>query len=480
MQQVPDPYLLLGVERNASLAQIKAAHRALAKQYHPDAPGGDTVRFLQVQAAYDLLSNSLRRREWDARHAPGPMRAGQAAAARPRAANGRWTRAEDAAPQRPAGSSQAHPPDARRERPFAQGRDPSARTYTWSASEVPWWEEHGPRENRRQPGRQRPREADSGARAEPTQDFDVYNRSSGAAWSSAARAYFRRAENELPRRGSFQRQGTQSLTAARARMAAEEERRRNAGHGQRQATAAPDQDARPTGRPTDGPRTSASSNGAARPAASPADRERSTPAAADTARPSRPASDPAPRRDTRPPRPPSASPAQPAYAWAGVSREPPPLSHAGSAGHRASRAVRWPTLPERLALALLAWLPVATLVGYGGSLVTGCDRASVGCPAQLELVQSVLITLALGLLVILPRVAYVAAIATAGLIVAAMAIVVGAWFAGIQPPLPVPALAVVAVVLGIVYLATASWALADGPRQRPWAARRRTRYGWNR
>ena len=33
MQQVPDPYLLLGVERNASLAQIKAAHRALAKQY---------------------------------------------------------------------------------------------------------------------------------------------------------------------------------------------------------------------------------------------------------------------------------------------------------------------------------------------------------------------------------------------------------------------------------------------------------------
>jgi hypothetical protein len=133
-----------------------------------------------------------------------------------------------------------------------------------------------------------------------------------------------------------------------------------------------------------------------------------------------------------------------------------------------------------MTLALLAWLPIATIIGYGGSIATGCDRAAVTCPAQLELVQSVLITLALGLLVVLPRLAYVAAIATAGLIVAAMAIVVGAWFAGIQPPLPVPALAVVAVVLGIVYLATASWALADGPRQRPWSARRRTRYGWNR
>ncbi|HSH21395.1 MAG TPA: J domain-containing protein, partial [Candidatus Caenarcaniphilales bacterium] len=70
MQHVPDPYRLLGVPRGASDTQIKAAHRALAKRYHPDAPTGDTVRFLQVQQAYDVLSDPLRRREWDARHAP--------------------------------------------------------------------------------------------------------------------------------------------------------------------------------------------------------------------------------------------------------------------------------------------------------------------------------------------------------------------------------------------------------------------------
>ncbi|MDP8903979.1 MAG: J domain-containing protein, partial [Chloroflexota bacterium] len=89
MQRLPDPYAVLGVARGATDAQIKAAHRALAKRYHPDAATGDALLFLRVQEAYQLLSDPLRRREWDARHAPGPVRAdaptrpGRAAGVRP-------------------------------------------------------------------------------------------------------------------------------------------------------------------------------------------------------------------------------------------------------------------------------------------------------------------------------------------------------------------------------------------------------------
>src|SRR4051812_38164007 len=95
-----DPYRELGLARAATEEQIKAAHRRLAKRHHPDAPGGDTQRFLAIQEAYLLLSDPLRRREWDARHAPGPVVAGEAVTRRtPRArgSDGRWTREDGAA-----------------------------------------------------------------------------------------------------------------------------------------------------------------------------------------------------------------------------------------------------------------------------------------------------------------------------------------------------------------------------------------------
>ena len=75
LQPTTDPYHVLGVLRGATTAQIKAAHRRLAKRYHPDGSTGDEARFLALQEAYQLLSDPKRRLEWDRLHAPGPVRA---------------------------------------------------------------------------------------------------------------------------------------------------------------------------------------------------------------------------------------------------------------------------------------------------------------------------------------------------------------------------------------------------------------------
>src|SRR3954468_12151046 len=80
MQQITDPYRALGVARAATDVEIKAAHRKLVKRYHPDTGSkSDTERFLRVQDAYRVLSHPLARKEWDLKHAPGPVRADRSA-----------------------------------------------------------------------------------------------------------------------------------------------------------------------------------------------------------------------------------------------------------------------------------------------------------------------------------------------------------------------------------------------------------------
>lgn len=61
---VIDPYVLLGVEREADDAAIKQAYRKLAKTAHPDS-GGDEEAFAKLQAAYDLLKDPVRRKVYD-------------------------------------------------------------------------------------------------------------------------------------------------------------------------------------------------------------------------------------------------------------------------------------------------------------------------------------------------------------------------------------------------------------------------------
>ena len=60
---------MLGVSRQATAAEIKAAYRALVKQHHPDA-GGDEVQIVALNAAWEVLGDGERRRAYDSRTAP--------------------------------------------------------------------------------------------------------------------------------------------------------------------------------------------------------------------------------------------------------------------------------------------------------------------------------------------------------------------------------------------------------------------------
>ena len=58
-------YEVLGVPRNASQSEIKNAYRRLAKDRHPDRPGGNEAEFSRLQEAHAVLSDPNRRRQHD-------------------------------------------------------------------------------------------------------------------------------------------------------------------------------------------------------------------------------------------------------------------------------------------------------------------------------------------------------------------------------------------------------------------------------
>jgi hypothetical protein len=58
-------YEVLGVSREASQTEIRNAYRNLAKERHPDHPGGSTEEFSRLQEANAVLSDPNRRRKHD-------------------------------------------------------------------------------------------------------------------------------------------------------------------------------------------------------------------------------------------------------------------------------------------------------------------------------------------------------------------------------------------------------------------------------
>ncbi|KAF8464030.1 hypothetical protein BDZ91DRAFT_776810 [Kalaharituber pfeilii] len=73
-----DPYEVLGVSKDASLADIKKAYYSLAKKYHPDTNGDPKARemFVEAQHAYEILSDPEKRKTFDQFGTADPAGAG--------------------------------------------------------------------------------------------------------------------------------------------------------------------------------------------------------------------------------------------------------------------------------------------------------------------------------------------------------------------------------------------------------------------
>ena len=64
---LPDYYKLLGVERDATDADLHAAYRRLAQQYHPDVNKSvdAEAQFIEIKRAYEILRDPSLRKSYD-------------------------------------------------------------------------------------------------------------------------------------------------------------------------------------------------------------------------------------------------------------------------------------------------------------------------------------------------------------------------------------------------------------------------------
>jgi len=64
-----DPYQVLGVGKDASQEEITKAYRSLATKFHPDknpqSPSDAAEKFKEISAAFEILGNDQRRRDYD-------------------------------------------------------------------------------------------------------------------------------------------------------------------------------------------------------------------------------------------------------------------------------------------------------------------------------------------------------------------------------------------------------------------------------
>jgi len=71
-----DYYKVLGVSETADAKEITKAYRKLARENHPDANPGDSAaeeRFKEISAAYDVVGDAEKRKEYDEVRRLGPM-----------------------------------------------------------------------------------------------------------------------------------------------------------------------------------------------------------------------------------------------------------------------------------------------------------------------------------------------------------------------------------------------------------------------
>jgi len=67
-------YQTLGVPEDATQDDIKKAYRKLAMKHHPDRSNGDDAKFKEIQIAYDVISDTHKRQQYDMERRGGGRR----------------------------------------------------------------------------------------------------------------------------------------------------------------------------------------------------------------------------------------------------------------------------------------------------------------------------------------------------------------------------------------------------------------------
>ena len=62
---MPTFYEILGVDKTATLTDIKKKYRRASLEHHPDKNGGNDIKFKKINEAYQILSDPEKRKEYD-------------------------------------------------------------------------------------------------------------------------------------------------------------------------------------------------------------------------------------------------------------------------------------------------------------------------------------------------------------------------------------------------------------------------------
>lgn len=71
-----NPYETLGLKKDANAAAIKAAYRKMAKKHHPDVNNGDDTKFKQVNEANEILTDPVKKQNFDTFGTTDPAQSG--------------------------------------------------------------------------------------------------------------------------------------------------------------------------------------------------------------------------------------------------------------------------------------------------------------------------------------------------------------------------------------------------------------------
>lgn len=360
-----DPYRILGLARGAPLAEVKRAYRRLAKANHPDAAGDSALqRFLAIQTAYDQIAGP------DA--APGTTGGRASGPKRP------W----DAQPDRADATHRAYGGRARRARPTGP------RPAEPAAGEPP----RPPREPREPQEPRPPKLATMGSTSYDGADSDPFEPDwGGASWyGTTSGTYWTLNPKEYadPRKHGPEYQ-------ARARRAAE-----TAAASAALDAEAPDRPAPPTHTTSswwDATAAEPTSEHAVPTAEQPLDRSGAATGA------------------------PGATPAEPTWPPA-TDMRPNGITKPSASIWDAARWLETGSggVAGRVIRAVVGWAPVALGIAWLAGEITGCARFSAECDASSAPIAWFAQLLILAVLLIVPRLAAAACIATVGTIVAAV------------------------------------------------------------